>query len=248
MQHIVLSTDQSCPIYHNEVDSVKIQDIVDRAFKRLATIGITGIYDLLTVDDNSDEPIEGWDVLVDVLKDTLDRFEGWEPFVLKMQVEFNSTGELHFVDNFWEYLDNKVPRRSLMMIPRKIISIFNTFQGTLRGIRYEPPVMYGNLYNGSNIINAICTRPVKICRDGNGFTDDSRIYFLGEIRKPQLKRFRDLFLVNLGKYLIRLNENTQYPNLPIEQFNGLVNFISDLESKTLQDFEISHGYASIYGK
>lgn len=250
MARIVISDDQSCPINNNIVDSYKISELVNWGLRQLATIGITGVYDLLTIDDKSEEPIEGWDVMVDILEDTFIRFEYWEPFVLKMMVTINNRDNegLLFTDNFNLFITNQITRTGLMMVPRKIISVINTFQGTLRGLRYEPPYLYGTTYNGDIVINAICTRPYLIERKENGFTDKSQIWYVGKLHLPQLRRLKDLFLVNLGNYLIRLNENTQYPNMPIEQFNGLVNFISNLESKNLQDFEISHGYAPIYGK
>lgn len=228
------------------MDSIQLNDIIHRAFRQLATIGVTGIYETLSVDDR-DFPTDGYDVIKDILQESIDQVEYWEPYTMKMQV-ITKNGEYEFVDNFKEVLEGKVPEKYLELIPRVIIAMTDWHLSSLRGVNYEPPKLCLNGRGGTFVVNAIVTRPVIMKRDGNKFTEDSRLYFISELRKPQLMRLRNLFLMKLCEYLIRLNENTQHPSIPIEQFQGLQTMYSNLSSSVNESYDISHAYYRIYAK
>lgn len=225
------------------MDSIQINDIIKRSILELASIGITGIYDILSVED-SDLSYDGFEVINGILLDTYDRFEYLEPLVLQIRCNISSN-RFEFIDNFDRYIDGSLQEEYIELIPRVVLSLSNQLIGSLKGIKYQPPHLYSNI-RGCCTFNCIVNRPIKIERSGNKYSDSSRIYYLGEYNKPQLVRFRNLFLLNLSKHLIRLNENLQHPNLPIEVFQGLNNLVSDLTSKVENDFEISHGYYGIY--
>ena len=228
------------------MDSVKLNDIVNRALIQFASIGVTDIYDTLTIDDDK-SGFDGFTVVDTILMDSIARLEYLEPFVLRSNIYLRKGVVTTFVDNFDEFLEGKVSREYLCLVPRVIQSIVNTYQGTLTGLHYEAPDLYNDTYTGTYTLNAICNRPVRKQRDGNRYTEESKLYFFGESDAPALLRFKDLFTVNLGKYLVRLDENTQYPSMPIEVMRGLQNYVNELETKNNSDYEISHGYSPIYG-
>lgn len=222
------------------INSYKLNDLIKYAVIKLASIGVEDIYELLTIDEQND----GYDVIDQILSDSIDRLEYYEPLVLKMFVEFDNK-PYEFIDNFSEHLSGIVPRTGLQLIPRKIVSINDLYSGSKRGIIYEPPVLLSSL-SGRFPINAIVNRPVVKAKSEKQYSDDSRIYYLGELYKPQLFRFKNLFVVNLCNHIIRLNENLEHPNMPINTFVGLQNFYSDLKTTVDSDYENSHGYAGIY--
>lgn len=227
-----------------KVESIGFNCIVDRAMIELASIGITDIYDMLTIDKTTD----GFSVVCQIMKDTIDRFEYLEPFGISIYPILTAGASYEFIDNFKEYLEGKVKRSGLQLVPRVIVSIIDTYLGTLRGVTYEPPYIINNTYSGQYKVNIIANRPYVMAREGMRFTEDSVYYYLSENYKPRLTRFRQLFLVNLGKYIIRLNENLEHPNMPLNTFQGLVNYINELSSQVDELFNVSHGYYSIYSK
>lgn len=228
------------------MDSIQLNNIIERSFRQLATIGVTGIYEILSIDD-TDFPTDGFDVIKDILQESIDQLEYWEPFTLKMNIRPRN-GEYIFIDNFKEVLSGAVPEKYLELIPRVIVAMTDWHLSSLRGINYEAPKLCLGGRSGVFSVNAICTRPVIMKREGNRFTEDSKLYFMGELHKPSLMRLRNLFTMKLCEYLVRLNENTQHPSIPIEQFQGVQSMMSQLQSSVEQSFDISHGYFRIYAK
>lgn len=226
------------------MEYLKLNDMVDRAKRLLATIGITGIYELLSIEDE-DESYDGWTVMTDIIKETYNRFEYWEPFVIKMPItSFNGT--VTFTDNFEEVLNGTISPHHTFLIPRKILNLSGTFTGTLKGTNYIAPELCLSGRKGNFTATCICNRPLIIERNGNKYSERSGVYFLGDSEKPRMLRFYNLFYLNLATYIIRLNENTQHPSLPLEFFSGLNNWVSQLQSEVERDFDITHGYAGIY--
>lgn len=224
------------------VDSYKLNDLLDYASLTLASIGIEDVYELLTINERQD----GFTVLDNMITDAIDRVDYLEPLTLKIFVELQAGVPYEFTDNFDLYLNGKVQRTGLQMIPRKIVSVSEVYLGTKRGIVYEPPTIIEHNLTGRYAMNIFCNRPVIRERFEQRYTDDSKVYYLGRLSKPQLNRFKELFVTKLCSHIIRLDENTEHPNIPITTFNGLQNFYSELKSKNENDYEISHGYAGVY--
>lgn len=240
--------DECGPTYNNstaltDVMKIHFQDIVDRAVIQLASLGVTDIYELLSIDDTN---IDGFIVMCTILKDTIDSFEIKEPFGIKIAPYYTAGQVYKFQNNFWDFLYGNISRTNLEFIPRHIVSIVGTYLGTLRGVDYKAPYLSNITYTGRYRTKILANRPYKMARDGEKFTKDSYYYFLGEEEKPRLKRFRDLFLVNLGAYIIKLNKNLDHPNMPLSTFEGLQEFISELKQTNDRDFETSFGYYDAY--
>ena len=229
----------------NQVDSISINEILNRAIRKLAGLGLDNLLDFLSVDDTD---MDGLDVINDIFLDTIDRFDYLEPLDLPLICYVPSTAPYTFVDNFDLYLKGKVTRGGLQMIPRKIVSITDIHLGTLRNLVYEPPTIIQHNLTGTYRFNCFVNRPFKLVREGMKYSDDSVIYFLGKLNKPRLSRFRNQFLLNLMNQVIRLDRNLVHPNIPIETWQGLSDFKSELESAVREDFEISHGYYGVYSK
>lgn len=226
----------------NKVESVSFNDIVDLAIIDLASIGVTGIKDMLTIDDH----IDGFDVICQILKNTIDRNECINPLDLIIFPYYTANKIYEFKDNFWDFLAGKIARRDLQLIPRTIVCIIGTYLGTLRGVSYEPPYLTNITYEGQFRTQIVANRPFKMIRDGDRFTKDSRYYFMGENNKEVLYRFRLLFKLNLAEYIIRLNENLEHPNMPINTFQGLQNYAGNLRSEYDELEKESFSYYGIY--
>lgn len=226
----------------NDVESISFNNIVDQAIIDLASIGVTDIIDMLTID----ERIDGLNVIMQILKNTIDKFEYHYPFSIDIYPYYTTGRSYRFIDNFWEFLEGKVNRANLQLVPRVIVAIIGTYLGTLRGVRYEPPYMYNVTYSGQFRTTIIANRPYKMERNGIRFTDESRYYYLSENYKQNLYVFRLMFKLNLGNYIIRLNENLDHPNLPLTTFQGLQKYVSDLESEYKELLGESFGYYGIY--
>jgi len=238
----------SCgPSYNNSVsvnhpDSISFNDIVNLAMIDLASIGITGVKDMLTID----ESIDGFDVICTIMKNTIDRNEYINPFDIIIAPYYTAGQVYEFKDNFWDFLEGKIARQNLQLVPRAIVAIIGTYLGTLRGVSYEPPYLTNITYEGQFRTQIIANRPFKMIRDGDRFTNDSRYYFMGENYKEVTMRFRKLFTVNLAEYIIKLNENLEHPNMPINTFQGLQSFASQLRSEYEELERASFSYYGIY--
>jgi len=226
----------------NQVDSISFNDIVNLAMIELASIGITDVKDMLTIDDR----IDGFDVICTLMKKSIDRNEYINPFDIIIFPYYTANKIYKFEDNFWDFLAGKISRRNLQLVPRVIVAIIGTYLGTLRGVSYEPPYLTNITYEGQFRTQIIANRPYKMIREGDRFTDDSRYYFIGENYKEVLYRFRQLFTLNLAEYIIRLNENLEHPNMPINTFQGLQNFVSNLKSEFDELEQNSFSYYGIY--
>jgi len=226
----------------NKVESISFNDIVNLAIIDLASIGVTGVKDMLTID----ETIDGFDVICQILKNSIDRNEYINPQDFLIYPYYTSGKVYEFKDNFWEFLEGKITRRDLQLVPRVIVAIIGTYLGTLRGVTYEPPYLTNITYEGQFWTQIIANRPYKMIRQGDKFTEDSRYYFMGENNKEVLYRFRLLFKVNLAEYIIRLNENLEHPNMPINTFQGLQTYASNLRSEYDELEKESFSYYGIY--
>jgi hypothetical protein len=236
------------PNYNNtagsrDIERISFNNIVNLAIIDLASIGITGIKDMLSIDGS---PIDGMDVIMQILKTTIDRFEVLNPLGLYVYPYYTAGETYKFEDNFWEFIDGKVDRANMQLVPRAIVAIVGTYLGTLRGVEYKAPYMYNVSYTGQYRTQIIANRPYRMEKNGDKFTDDSMIFYLSENTKEELYLFRLLFLVNLGEYIIRLNENLEHPNMPINTFAGLQNYISQKRSEYEQLQENSFTYYDIY--
>lgn len=240
----------SCgPTYNDSVsinhpESISFNDIVNLAMIDLASIGVTGVKDMLTIDDT----IDGFDVICTIMKNSIDRNEYINPFGITIYPYYTANVIYEFKDNFWDFLEGKVARQNLSLVPRVIVCIIGTYLGTLRGVRYEPPYLTNITYEGQFATKIIANRPYKMIRDGQRFTDDSRYYYMGENFKEVTMRFRKLFTLNLAEYVIKLNENLEHPNMPINTFQGLSSFASQLRSEYEELERASFSYYDIYSE
>lgn len=225
------------------IESISFNNILNQAIIQLASIGVTDILDLLTIDEH----IDGMDVVMTIMKDCIDENERVNPQGLVMYPYYKSGTPYTFIDNFQEYLQGKVDRRNLQLIPRVIVSILGTYLGTLRNVSYSPPTMEQIMYDGTFRTKVIVNRPFRMDKNADRFSDDSRYYFMGETyNKEVLERFRLLFKMRLGQYIVRLNENLDHPNLPISTFQGLSNSVSEWENRYRELLDSSFSYYDIY--
>lgn len=230
-------------IIESKVESISFNNILNLAIIDLASIGVTGILDLLTID----EKIDGMDVVMTIMKNCIDENERVNPQGLTIYPYYQTGVPYTFVDNFWEFLAGKVNRDNLQLIPRVIVSIVGTYLGTLRSVEYNPPTLHQIMYSGTFRTRIIANRPYKMEKAGDKFSEDSRYYFMGEnYNKEVLERFRLLFKLRLGEYILRLNRNLEHPNLPLTTFDGLSEGVSDWNSRYRELLESSFSYYDIY--
>jgi len=188
---------------------------------------VPDLYSLLGMTPNGDRT-DGLQNFADIIKESLQEFQEYDSRIVDARIENIENGKFVFVDNFFDYIDTKIPFDKTYIKPRTIIHFTNMFGfyssvKTSNYFRYEQTsgafectwstirVKYFIDYPYRAILNEAHT----------GFTEDSGAYLISD--RDQFEHIVCLHVMNriaeysemiqLPGFVINLNFQTQKARL-----------------------------------
>lgn len=188
------------------------------------------------------------EIRLEMYEIALEKWHYQVPLIRLMDV-YLPGGPYRFTSNWKDVVENTDPTVDipLRLIPTRVWSVGNLMT-VPRNWVYQDDILYSYI-NGDYTINATFRRPLYYEFEGaeNKLSSKSCI---GGIEDRHISKFVDACLLETLNFISQLKKNFEYPDMPVQMFNGLDEAIQDLRS-TLEIFYqgLTHGliYGSIYG-
>lgn len=213
-----------------QIDRVTFLDIIEEIKRRLAVIGVYNFYEILAVDPDT-TPEQTMKYLIE---QAVSHFNKYIPllYIQKIYIRDTDYPIFTFVDNFHLYLNGTLQPDAVNLIPDSVIALstvpvfhakYNAFPFT-----YQPPHLYLKVrVTGRIYAKTLCKYKVHV--DPNNYANNA-IYFLTKGSQMYYLLINQI-VYNVGYHIIMLKKNYAISELPIEVFNGIEEYISELKSE-----------------
>lgn len=211
------------------LDSVSLNYLHEEVYDRELPLG-DNVYELLNPDyDKARKTFAG------LVKDALREYHKHYPLVLEREIMTNL--EYTFFDNFEAYLLGNISESSIQLIPEAIslvrVGRFNVI--TANNYEYRKPVL--KHLGATAWVKYYAMRPMRYTLAPEGFSEDSRVYFISEDDDT----FIDAVSYTVLNYIVSIRNSVRLP-VGIDFFDFSAR-VAELKASIMDDFSVSH---SIY--
>lgn len=235
------------------MDKALLKDIKKKLFIRSALISLNSLDDLLGMNDylSADE------ILLEIIKQALRKFELTCPLILEMPIEKNQMctcygrdGYCEIKSNFLLFLNCALPENRIILVPNSIpmYRIGSLSYPTASNYVYfsdyiKPYVFMGDVPTVDTLyVRGVCSRPIipdfLPDKSFNEDSDKAAIYWLDIENGAEGYYFMNLCMVYLLDYIRQMKASLQLPNISIDILNNVdakyQEILQDTENYALQ--------------
>lgn len=218
------------------MDKLLLTDLKRMIDFRSSLLVLPSLDKLLTMANNLNPD----EVRVELYKIALDKWHQQYPLV-RVQNSRIYNG-VRFESNWEELIKNGEDCPNVQLVPTRIMAI-ESLIGQGRDWTYQDGVLYTR-FNGYYNINGVFQRPMYVNYIGPEKELDP-LSCIGFIEKRYESKFVDACLLEILFYISQIRKNFEYPDVPIQLFNGLDEAIMELRQQ-LDQFYMGLSHGKIY--
>ncbi|MCS7318213.1 MAG: hypothetical protein NZZ41_07925 [Candidatus Dojkabacteria bacterium] len=213
---------------YNTVPSVTFDEIIEDVKRVLALIGVYRFYEILAVDPDT-TPEATMRIIIERANA---EFSKYMPLVYVQKFYFNNERVVEFIDNFDLYLAGSLSSDNILLVPDAVVGLSNMphfhAKYNVYKFSYQPPYLILNYpLSGLIYIKTLCKYRINF--DANTPSNNA-IYFMHK-QTPVYDVFLKQVVYNTALHIVMLKKNYSITELPIEVFNGLEEYMSELKSE-----------------
>jgi len=212
---------------YSVIPYVTLNNVIDDAIRIMSAIGVYRVDDLFAIDPDY-PPQHTKRTIIERSNATVSRHFPLY-YIQKVQIV---NGRYTFVDNFDDYINNRITAQEVTLIPDAVVSISPVHMITPKfgqfKFVYQPPNLI-TMFPLNTIAYAKTLCKYRLYYDNNNINNDA-IYFIDK-NTPIYDIFIKQVVMDIAYFISNLKNNYQLSDLPIEVFAALENIQSELRSE-----------------